>query len=111
MNAQVEKGAIIQYKATEDVAYHKAVVVGELLGIARAEAKADEVVALDVEGVFALDKKDKTKLTVGTRVWYNDGVTATKAEGKPTGIVFADTTADDKTVNVKINVQEITKWE
>lgn len=98
-------GTIIDYVATKAVAYNEVVQIGSIVGVASHSAEVGEAIACAVEGVFKFPKKASEKITAGTKVYMDaDAVTATKGtSGVALGTVWADASADDAEVQVRIN--------
>lgn len=98
-------GTIIDYVASKAVGYGEVVQIGGIVGVTSHSADVGEAVACSVEGVYKFPKKASEKITAGTKVYMDaNAVTATKGtSGVALGTVWADASADDAEVQVRIN--------
>jgi predicted RecA/RadA family phage recombinase len=100
----IQQGNTMRHKATAAIANGSIVTVGELCGIADADALQGEDVILLVSGVHSLPK-DGAKIDQGAKVYLVSGkVSATKTDAEPVvGIAFAPALADDAVCAVLLN--------
>lgn len=105
VNQFLEYGEKFQYKAASPVAYHSVVVVGALVGVTtKATTKANEIVACDCVGVFAIEKTEGEAIQQGAVVYVKDGkITATESGAVRAGICWETCVAEDTTCAVKLN--------
>lgn len=104
INQYYEAGTKFDYVATAPVGYHDIVVSGDLVGVATKEAKANEIIACDAVGVYALKKASGAVIAQGAKVYVADGeVSTTESGGVYAGIAWAAAIAEDETVLVKLN--------
>lgn len=98
-------GTIIDYVATKAVAYNEVVQIGSIVGVASHSAEVGEAIACAVEGVYKFPKTASENITVGTKVYMvSDAVTATQGtSGVAIGTAWADASADDTEIQVRIN--------
>lgn len=98
-------GTIIDYVATKSVAYNEVVQIGSIVGVASHSAEVGEAVACSAEGVYKFPKTASEKITAGTKVYMvSDAVTATQGtSGVALGTAWADASADDTEIQVRIN--------
>lgn len=98
-------GTIIDYVATKAVAYNEVVQIGSIVGVASHSAEVGEAIACAVEGVYKFPKTASENITAGTKVYMvSDAVTATQGDsGVALGTAWADASADDTEIQVRIN--------
>lgn len=98
-------GTIIDYVATKPVGYGELVQIGGIVGVASHSAGVGEAVACSAEGVYKFPKTASENITAGTKVYMvSDAVTATLGtSGVALGTAWADASADDTEIQVRIN--------
>lgn len=98
-------GTIIDYVATKAVGYGELVQIGGIVGVASHSAGVGEAVACSAEGVYKFPKAASENITAGTKVYMvSDAVTATQGtSGVALGTAWADASADDTEIQVRIN--------
>lgn len=102
INQFYEAGEKFDYTATAAVGYHEIVVVGTLVGVTTKSAEANETVACDCVGVYALKKKTGEAIGQGVKVYVVNG--AISATGTvAAGVTWAKAVESDETVLVKLN--------
>ena len=102
INQYYEAGTKFDYTANAPVGYHEIVVVGALVGVTTKAAEANEIIACDAVGVYALKKTAGEAIAQGTKVYVVDG--AISATGTvAAGIAWAAAVEADETVLVKLN--------
>lgn len=102
----LQRGEALDYRnnTEEKIGAGDVVTIGKRIGVAGTEMAPGELGTIHVDGVYELDKKDKTAMTMGTEVYLAaDGITATAGSNVPAGFVAVDSPAESTTVCVKIN--------
>ena len=102
----IRQGETITYTCGADgVKYGDVVVVGTIIGIAATDGQKDDVISLDVVGVFQLAKAN-VAITKGAQVYYsteNKNITTTATDNILAGVAWSDAITSDTSVDVKIN--------
>ena len=106
----VHHGDAVDYTPGSDVATNAVVVQGELVGVTRHAAKANELTSLAVTGVFDLPKASGggSAIGAGVEVYWDEGeqVAKTDAEtgsNKKLGKTVAAAADADTTVRVRLS--------
>jgi|SRR5579884_1454284 predicted RecA/RadA family phage recombinase len=104
----VHEGCSIDYTPAADVAAGDVVVQGDLVGVAKAPIKANQLGALAVEGVFDFAKATGagTAVAVGAVVYWNDAAnqaTTAAAGNKLLGKSVRAAGDNDATVRAKLS--------
>ena len=102
----VREGQSIDYTPAADVALGEVIVLGDLVGVASHEIKANQLGSLAVEGVFDFAKAAGA-IGMGTILYWDDpaNVVSTSAAGgkKQIGKAIRAAAAADTTVRVKLS--------
>jgi predicted RecA/RadA family phage recombinase len=102
----VQVGCAIDYTPGAAVAAGDVVLQGDLIGVAKRPIAANELGALDVEGVFDFAKATNVAYTVGTILYWDDTnnlVTTTATGNKQIGKVVRAAATTDPTVRVRLS--------
>jgi predicted RecA/RadA family phage recombinase len=104
---RIQTGDTIDYTPGSAVAAGDVVVIGELVGVAPRAIGANELGAVDVEGVFQFPKAvlSTSALAAGAKVYWdavNSVATATVGSNKQLGWVVLAAAAATTTVKVKL---------
>ena len=104
MKTQKSDGRLISVPADADYVSGDFVQIGELQGVAVADAATGETVVIDTEGVYALPKEATTDtFDVGDPVqWATDEIEAYATGGQRIGVVVKAAIATDATADVKL---------
>jgi predicted RecA/RadA family phage recombinase len=96
------KGDVIDYTPTTGVAAGEAVVVGSMVGVASRPIAANELGALNVEGVFSIEKPTGagTAIAQGAKVYLYQGQAVTGATGTVMGFAAKAAATTDNSVDV-----------
>jgi predicted RecA/RadA family phage recombinase len=95
-------GDVIDYTPTTGVAAGEAVVVGSIVGIASRPIVANELGALNVEGVFSVAKPTGagTAIAQGAKVYLYQSQAVTGATGTVMGFAAKAAATTDSSVDV-----------
>ena len=107
----VQPGKQMNVKLGANADYHALIAIGDhMIGVTRASGKTNDVVAVDVEGVFEFTKASGSALNQGTPVTVAvDGTshlptaTATSEGSTSNGVVWETAASAATSVLVKIN--------
>jgi len=104
----VQPGKIMNVTLAAAAEYHALIAVGDkLIGVTRAAGAENDVVGVDVEGVFTVAKDSGSALAIGKPVTVDvsTGKAAATSSGNVSNAVVAKAAASaDTKVDVKINV-------
>jgi len=107
----IQNGTVIEKTVTADIASGTATVIGNVLGIALNDFKANEPSVFAIEGVFELPKAggainvgDAVAFDVDAGVIVAASDTLAAGDLANCGVAFSDAAAGVGTVNVKINI-------
>lgn len=104
----IESGRTIPYTPSSAVSAGDVVVLGDLVCVATRDIAANELGALDCEGVFEFPKFTNSgddSMDQGTVVYWDTSdlvITATQGSFKQAGHVFVDAADGGATVRVKL---------
>ena len=104
MKNYIQKGAVMSYTnaSGSDIASGKAVVIGELVGVATGDIADTESGEVAFEGVFSLPKEAPLVISQGDKVYYD--AAANEVDKTNTnafiGYAFVDAASADTTVQV-----------
>ncbi len=101
----VQPGESIDYVPSIFVAAGTVIVLGDLVGVAKRDIRANELGALALCGVFDVAKANET-LTLGTTVYWDEThhqLTATAGSHKRFGNVVRAAAEDDPTVRARLH--------
>jgi predicted RecA/RadA family phage recombinase len=105
MKNYIQKGDVIVVEAPSGgITSGQIVNVGVMSGVAASSGDEGDSVAVNLEGVFEVEKTAALAVTAGEEVYVNTTtkkVTKTITD-KPLGVAFADAAGDDTTVIVKL---------
>lgn len=109
----VQSGDVVTVAAPADVSSGQFVAVGALYGVAQADAKSGEDVALATKGVFELPVANGSAVSVGDRIYVAaDGALDAEATdgGDPAvayeraGVAVSDAVVEAGTARVKVKL-------
>ncbi len=105
MKNYIQDGKVIVVEAPEDgIVSGQIVNVGVMSGVAASSGDEGDSVAVNLEGVFEVEKTTSLVITAGDEVYVNtttNKVTKTITD-KPLGVAFASAESADTTVIVKL---------
>ena len=97
----IQKGSVLDYTATKDLAVGDVVVLKTRVGVAIDAIKKGAVGSVMVTGVFSFPLKSGDTVEQGDAVyWDGSAITKTSTSATPAGFVFG--LVDETTVEVKI---------
>jgi predicted RecA/RadA family phage recombinase len=105
--AQYIQGAdVVDYTPDADVAAGAVVVLGDLVGVAKHDIKANQLGALAIEGVFDMVKASATVITLGASVYWdatNSVVVTTATGNKYLGRAILAAASGETVVRVRVS--------
>jgi predicted RecA/RadA family phage recombinase len=102
----VQDGCALDYSPGAAIAAGDVVVQGDLVGVAKRPIAANELGAIEVEGVFDFAKNTGVAYTVGQILYWDDTnnvVTATATGNKQIGKVIRAAATTDTTVRMRLS--------
>lgn len=112
MKNYIQAGDVIAVAAPADVVSGRFVAIGSLFGVAQADAKSGEEVALATRGVFDLLVDNGSAVVVGDLVYMGGGDLTASADdgGDPpsahirVGVAVSDAVVEDGAARVKVKL-------
>lgn len=105
MKNYVQEGSIIAVTAAADISSGDPVLVGNLFGVATADADSGATVQIATRGVFTLPKKSTDTIDQGQVVYFNDTdkITETATSSYRVGVATAAAGNGATTVKVRLD--------
>jgi len=107
----IQNGTTIETVVSEDVSSGSPFIIGNVLGVALSDFKANELGVFAVDGVFELPKSgdaihvgEAVAFDISTLTIVSASSTLSAGDLEHCGVAFSDVDSGDGVVNVKINI-------